>query len=52
MHVNKRRLRQLFADQGYHVREIRAGKHWVVRVERNDRNGSPFNVGGRKITIR
>lgn len=44
MHINERRLRTLFSDQGYRVREIRAGKHWVARVERNDRNGSPFNI--------
>ena len=44
MHINERRLRTLFADQGYCVREIRAGKHWVATVERDDGNGSPFNV--------
>jgi hypothetical protein len=44
MHINERRLRTLFADQGYCVREIRAGKHWVATVERDDGAGVQFNV--------
>jgi hypothetical protein len=43
MHINERRLRQMFSDQGFCVREIRAGRHWVARVERND-GGLQFNV--------
>jgi hypothetical protein len=44
MHVSERRLRHLVADQGFRVCQIRAGKHWVATVERDDGDGSPFNV--------
>jgi hypothetical protein len=40
--INERRLRRLFADEGFRVLEIRCNKHWVAKVARD--GGRPFSV--------
>jgi hypothetical protein len=43
MTITERRLRRLFADQGFDIIRLRQNKHWVSTVAR--RSGGPqFNV--------
>ena len=44
MTVTERRLRQLFADAGFRVRDWRCNKHYWVEVEREDGAGPVFSV--------
>jgi hypothetical protein len=41
--ITERKLRTLFADEGYRVLEIRSNRHWVAKVAKED--------GGRPLTI-
>jgi len=39
VHLSERKLRRLFADQGFNVVKLRNNRHWVGTVERT--NGGP-----------
>jgi hypothetical protein len=41
--VTEHRLRRLFADRGYRVREVRRNRHYWVQAERES-GGPPFYV--------
>jgi hypothetical protein len=41
--VSEHRLRRLFADRGYRVREIRRNRHYWIKAERES-GGPPFCV--------
>jgi hypothetical protein len=42
--VTERRLRQLFADAGFRIRDLRCNRHWWVQIEREDGAGPAFSV--------
>jgi hypothetical protein len=43
MTITEYRLRRLFADRGFRVREIRCNRHWWCKVERES-GGPTFGV--------
>jgi hypothetical protein len=43
MTITEHRLRRLFADRGFRIREIRRNRHYWIKVQR-DSGGPQFSV--------